>query len=181
MPSFNVPLHRRAASAVSAVTLRCPPKSRSLLHAFARKKRADYTSNHVRDNRSCSTEHDTKCYCCLVANCRRRRPTLASPPSPRPKFGRGGGRAATPPHATCFARWHRHTYPQRPGLQHRARHCCIQDDLDCSTAARPCCIVAAASHMARATPSATTQAAAQSTTRNATAASSPIADAVVHL
>ena len=47
--------------------------------------------------------------------------------------------------------------------------------------ARPCCTVAIASHTARSTPPATTKTAAQITARNATAASSPLADALAHL
>lgn len=121
MPSFNTPLHRRAASAVSAVTLRCPPKSRSLLHAFARKKRADGTSDPVRDNPSCSTEHDTKCHCCIVANCRRRRPSLASPPPPPAQaWGRGGT--------------HGDTAARNVLCPMAQAHVSVTNDRDCSTA-----------------------------------------------
>jgi len=149
-------LHRRhlqTPSSIFSVSLPLPAQAwqrrRTRGDTAARNVLCPTAQAHVSvtNDRDCSTEHGSAASttprlqhrarpCCIVAACqthgRRRHPSLASPSLPRPKLGRGGGRAATPPHATCCARWHKHTYPspttgtsaQSTVLLHRCRCCC---------------------------------------------------------
>ena len=65
--------HGTAASTTTEATA----QSTALLHRC--RCQAQGTSNPIRDGQNCSTEHDTQCHCCNVANCRRYRPSLAAP------------------------------------------------------------------------------------------------------